>query len=212
MKTTVLIAQPYPLDRLAFTELIQRRFCNTRTTEVADLREMTEALAGQPGVSLLILDLDIVRPAPEAGVRALLSSCPQLSIVMTSDAISGSLSNRFEALGVAGWVSKKVPEQEVFRALRNIMLGENWFPEADEPDTSSVSEALATLSAQELRILRRMSRGLMNKQIADQLSISVHTTKVHVSRILKKLGVRSRTQAVLLCRQCRSPTITDSAA
>jgi DNA-binding NarL/FixJ family response regulator len=66
-----------------------------------------------------------------------------------------------------------------------------------EDDETAFSRRLATLTPQQIRVLMMLSDGLMNKQIAYELSISEATVKAHVSSILQKLDVDSRTQAVI---------------
>ena len=84
-----------------------------------------------------------------------------------------------------------------------MLRGEVWTPpDVDlQRDTDSEGAAviarLATLTPQQVRVLMMLSGGLLNKQIAYELSVSEATVKAHVSAILQKLGVESRTQAVI---------------
>jgi DNA-binding NarL/FixJ family response regulator len=66
-----------------------------------------------------------------------------------------------------------------------------------DSDTSELMARMATLTPQQVRVLMMLSEGLLNKQIAYQLGVSEATVKAHVSAILQKLGVESRTQAVI---------------
>ena len=67
-----------------------------------------------------------------------------------------------------------------------------------DPETAEIVRRLATLTPQQVRVLMMLSEGLLNKQIAYELSVSEATIKAHVSAILQKLGVESRTQAVIV--------------
>ena len=88
-------------------------------------------------------------------------------------------------------------------AIRGVLEGGTWTPSdvdlsapADR-ETSDLVKRLGSLTPQQVRVLMMLSEGLLNKQIAYELSVSEATVKAHVSAILQKLGVESRTQAVI---------------
>jgi DNA-binding NarL/FixJ family response regulator len=84
-----------------------------------------------------------------------------------------------------------------------VMDGDVWIPPdtdlsaATDPDMTRLRDRLVTLTPQQVRVLMMLSEGLLNKQIAYELGVSEATIKAHVSAILQKLGVESRTQAVI---------------
>jgi DNA-binding NarL/FixJ family response regulator len=84
-----------------------------------------------------------------------------------------------------------------------VMDGDVWVPpdtdlsSATDPDMTRLRDRLVTLTPQQVRVLMMLSEGLLNKQIAYELGVSEATIKAHVSAILQKLGVESRTQAVI---------------
>jgi DNA-binding NarL/FixJ family response regulator len=88
-------------------------------------------------------------------------------------------------------------------AVRVVLAGDNWTPPdldlslATDDQTAKLVSRLGTLTPQQVRVLMMLSQGLLNKQIAYELSVSEATVKAHVSAILAKLGVESRTQAVI---------------
>jgi DNA-binding NarL/FixJ family response regulator len=88
-------------------------------------------------------------------------------------------------------------------AIASVLKGGIWTPPdidlgaAVDSDTSAMLARLATLTPQQVRVLMMLSEGLLNKQIAYELTVSEATVKAHVSAILQKLGVESRTQAVI---------------
>src|SRR5690606_36955671 len=107
-------------------------------------------------------------------------------------------------LGAAGYLHKSVGPPEIRRAIETVLAGEMFVPEEAGLATTEQDEGqaellqrLATLTPQQVRVLMMLSDGLMNKQIAFELSISEATVKAHVSAILQKLDVDSRTQAVI---------------
>src|SRR5438445_295396 len=88
-------------------------------------------------------------------------------------------------------------------AIMKVMEGDVWVPpdtdltSANDPDMTRLRDRLVTLTPQQVRVLMMLSEGLLNKQIAYELGVSEATIKAHVSAILQKLGVESRTQAVI---------------
>ena len=111
----------------------------------------------------------------------------------------------FEAMraGAAGFVLKRVPPTELIEAVRIVAAGESLlFPAS----TRAVIERFATseavdmpeLTEREQVVLRELARGRSNQEIASGLFVSVETVKSHVASILMKLGVRDRTQAVIV--------------
>jgi DNA-binding NarL/FixJ family response regulator len=88
-------------------------------------------------------------------------------------------------------------------AIRAVLAGDVFVPatfdlaQAIDPETSELLRRLTRLTPQQLRVLAMLNEGLLNKQIAHELSVSEATIKAHVSAILSKLGVESRTQAVI---------------
>ena len=75
---------------------------------------------------------------------------------------------------------------------------------AADAETAALIRRLATLTPQQVRVLMMLSEGLLNKQIAYELGVSEATIKAHVSAILQKLGVESRTQAVIAAAKIES--------
>jgi DNA-binding NarL/FixJ family response regulator len=88
-------------------------------------------------------------------------------------------------------------------AIRHVLAGEIWTPPdldlvlPPDPNVADMMRRLASLTPQQLRVLMMLSQGRLNKQIAFELKVSEATVKAHVSAILQKLGVDSRTQAVI---------------
>ncbi len=105
--------------------------------------------------------------------------------------------------GASGFIPKRFGVETLRDAIMKVMEGDVWVPpdtdlsSADDPDMSRLRDRLVTLTPQQVRVLMMLSEGLLNKQIAYELGVSEATIKAHVSAILQKLGVESRTQAVI---------------
>ena len=113
-------------------------------------------------------------------------------------------------VGAAGFIPKTTEIDEMRDAIRRVLAGDIWTPSDLDlvlPADASVADMmrrLASLTPQQLRVLMMLSQGRLNKQIAFELKVSEATVKAHVSAILQKLGVDSRTQAVIAVSQDRA--------
>jgi DNA-binding NarL/FixJ family response regulator len=105
--------------------------------------------------------------------------------------------------GASGFIPKSLGSEEIGAAISAVLAGGTWTPPdialgaSEDKETADLMKRLATLTPQQVRVLMMLSEGLLNKQIAYELSVSEATVKAHVSAILQKLGVESRTQAVI---------------
>jgi len=105
--------------------------------------------------------------------------------------------------GAAGFIPKSLDTDGIGNAIRTVLSGEVWVPaevdlaETEDKEIADLVRRLGRLTPQQMRVLMMLSEGLLNKQIAYALSVSEATVKAHVSAILQKLGVDSRTQAVI---------------
>jgi DNA-binding NarL/FixJ family response regulator len=121
------------------------------------------------------------------------------------------------ALGAAGFIPKSTSRQDIVAALHRIASGEVYIPVEDHPDAAAgrscavedleIAQKLSTLTTQQLRVLRLLGTGKLNKEIAYELDIAEPTVKVHVSAILQKLKVYSRTQAVVVAGRLLSTEV-----
>jgi DNA-binding NarL/FixJ family response regulator len=110
------------------------------------------------------------------------------------------------SLGISGYIPKSTPKAELVQSIGSILEGEVYVPKRFHgtaatrragADIQDLFRELSRLTSQQLRVLDMICRGLQNKHIAYELDISVTTVKVHVTEILRKLGVRSRTNAIV---------------
>ena len=105
--------------------------------------------------------------------------------------------------GASGFIPKTLGIEEMRAAISRVLEGGVWTPpdvdlkHGADTATTELVQRLSTLTPQQVRVLMMLSEGLLNKQIAYELSVSEATVKAHVSAILQKLGVESRTQAVI---------------
>jgi len=179
--------------------------------EVETAHTLAAALArieAEPKPDLVLLDLDLPDVEGLDGLLRLRAVAPGLPVLVVSSMAEAALINAVLAAGAAGFVPKHSGREAFRAALLALGEGQIYLPEGFSPSTE-ISDAqdaisrLAQLTRQQARILELLCQGRLNKQIAWELSIAETTVKAHVTAIMRKLGVQSRTQAVLMAQQAR---------
>jgi DNA-binding NarL/FixJ family response regulator len=200
----ILIADDHPLVRGALALAIEAAFGRAEILESASLHELVGQLEKVGVADLVLLDLRMPGIDGFGGLLRLRANFPETPVVVISAHEDRRLVKEAIALGAAGFIPKSTPRHEIVNALHRIAAGEVYVP----PDTAGataavtgeldVAQRLATLTAQQVRVLQLLGTGKLNKEIAYELDIAEPTVKVHVSAILQKLKVYSRTQAAVL--------------
>jgi DNA-binding NarL/FixJ family response regulator len=104
------------------------------------------------------------------------------------------------AAGARGYILKSSTGEQLIPALRAVAAGKNWVPE-EVAGRLARREEFEPLTPRELEVLHELAKGLANKQIADVMNISHHTTKGYLKNILTKLHAADRTEAVMVAIQ-----------
>jgi DNA-binding NarL/FixJ family response regulator len=124
-------------------------------------------------------------------------------VVIVSATEEATVIRRAIEFGASGFIPKSLDVDMIGNAIRAVLAGDSWTPPdidlsaTEDKETTDLVRRLGTLTPQQVRVLMMLSEGLLNKQIAYELGVSEATVKAHVSAILDKLGVDSRTQAVI---------------
>lgn len=202
MSIQVLIADDHEVVRTGLRSLLAD----------TDVKIAAEAKSGEEAVQMAlkrdpqVVLLDVRMPGGD-GLTALgriKLDRPDMPVLMLSSYDNPTYVARAVALGAAGYVLKSSSKEELVEAIRAAAAGESiWSRE----ELRRVTGALATprlaadvevpLTQRESEVLRQLSLGLTNKEIAQTLHISYETVKEHVQHILRKVGVSDRTQAAV---------------
>lgn len=209
----IIIVDDHPLFRDALKQTLTASFKDLRLSEAGSLEELGTVM-GQGGIDLVLLDLTMPGVQGFSGLMYLRAAHPQIPVVIVSANENPSVIRRCLEFGASGFIPKSMPINRIREAIGAILNGEFWIPEEIDLGQSSgrnaqVVERLSTLTPQQFRVLMMLGEGLLNKQIAYQLGVSEATVKAHVSAILQKLGVESRTQAVIAVKKIESGEIPD---
>jgi DNA-binding NarL/FixJ family response regulator len=199
----IVIVDDHPLFRDALNQALSVAFDAVEILEAGSLDEITLKLAADNEVDLVLLDLAMPGVQGFSGLVFLRAQHPEIPVVIVSASEDPATIWRAIAFGAAGYIPKSLPAKEIRAAVAKVLSGEVWTPPniglagADDPHASKLASRLSTLTPQQVRVLMMLGEGLLNKQIAYKLDVSEATVKAHVSAILQKLGVDSRTQAVI---------------
>ena len=171
--------------------------------EAGAFDEVSKLLDKGGDVDLILLDLTMPGARGFSGLMYLRAQYPSVPVVVVSANDDPAVIRRCMSFGASGFIPKTLGIEEMRNAIMRVLKGGVWTPPDVDLGAGSDAEAtelmarLATLTPQQVRVLMMLSEGLLNKQIAYELSVSEATVKAHVSAILQKLGVESRTQAVI---------------
>ncbi|NTT86423.1 response regulator transcription factor [Tabrizicola sp. SY72] len=204
-----LIVDDHPLfcDALSMTLKVVAGLSQVET--VGRLDEAVARLDAAPHPDLVVLDLNLPDVDGLDGLVRLRLAAPEVAVLVVSSLADPRVIGAALQAGALGFVPKH-SHRDVYRAAVDALrAGRHWLPEGFEPTApgASAGEAavarLGLLTRQQARILQLICEGKLNKQIAYDLNIAETTVKAHVTAIMRKLGVLSRTQAVLIAKEAR---------
>jgi DNA-binding NarL/FixJ family response regulator len=198
-----VIADDHPLFRGALRQALSGLGEDIQIIEVGDFEGVKTLIAGKTDVDVVLLDLTMPGVSGLSGLIALRGMDSSLPIMVVSAHDDPVTIRRALELGASGFISKSASMEVIRQAVRQVLDGKIVAPEGIElgeegdPEISDLIARLQSLTPQQTRVLSMLAEGLLNKQIAFELHVSEATVKAHVSAILQKLGVDSRTQAVI---------------
>ena len=194
--------------RGALREAVSGLFERPDIAEAGAFEEVTRELDRDAEIDLILLDLSMPGVRGFSGLMYLRAQYPSVPIIVVSANDDPAVIRRCMDFGASGFIPKTLRIEAIRAAIARVLEGGLWTPPGI--DIGAVSEAaglvtrLASLTPQQVRVLMMLSEGLLNKQIAYELGVSEATIKAHVSAILEKLGVESRTQAVIAAAKIES--------
>ncbi|BDA83412.1 DNA-binding response regulator [Aureimonas sp. SA4125] len=203
MNRIFIVADDHPLFRGALKEILGSLPGEHRVVEAADFDGAAMALAAHPDADLMLLDLNMPGADGFAGLAVMRAEHAGVPIAIVSGSADAKLIRRALDLGASGYIPKSSGFDEIRDAISALLAGDVYLPAnvdlevEPDPEVAQLIERMRSLTPQQTRVLTMLGRGLLNKQIAYELGISEATIKAHVSAVLQKLGVDSRTQAVI---------------
>ena len=205
---TIIVADDHPLFRAALTQAIGTQVDGADVLEAENLQHLEHQMRSE--VDLVLLDLHMPGANGFSGLIYLRTHFPSVPVVVVSGNEQPSVIHRAMHFGAAGFIPKSSSMTDIIDAVKTILNGGQWVPadlpasdQAMDAQDSKFADQLASLTPQQFKVMVMLTEGLLNKQIAYELSVSEATIKAHVTAILRKLGVYSRTQAVIMAGRLR---------
>jgi DNA-binding NarL/FixJ family response regulator len=205
-----IVADDHPLFRGAIRSALLLASPNSQVAEAGTFEEAIRLVVENPDADLVLLDLNMPGSSGLSGLISLRAAQPSVPVVVISATDDGVTVRRALDLGASGYVSKSAGLDEIREAISTVLAGGVSTPKTLEltretdPEVTDLIKRIQSLTPQQRRVLGMLGEGLLNKQIAYELSVSEATIKAHVSAILQKLNVDSRTQAVIKLGKLRS--------
>jgi DNA-binding NarL/FixJ family response regulator len=205
MTVRFLIVDDHPLFREALQLAIQSAYPEAEIVEASSIAAAQTALASKAPFDLLLLDLTLPGTRGFDGLIELRATRPKQPILVVSAHEDPRIVHEAMTCGAAGYISKSVKKRDLAEAIQDVMAGLVVLPKGYTPPPANggasretdLAARVASLTRQQLRVLQMVRQGMLNKQIAHELGVGETTIKAHVSEIMRKLNVVSRTQAVI---------------
>lgn len=199
-----VIADDHPLFRGALKQAIAGLADVSSVLEAGDFESVKAIVAANDDLDIVLLDLSMPGASGLSGLISLRGVHATVPVVIVSAHDDPVTIRRALELGASGFISKSASMDDIRKAIEAVLEGEISAPgDIDlgverDLEILDLIKRLQSLTPQQTRVLGMLAEGLLNKQIAYELGVSEATIKAHVSAILQKLGVDSRTQAVIL--------------
>jgi DNA-binding NarL/FixJ family response regulator len=195
----VLIVDDHPLFRDGLVSTIASQADMTVVGQASNGREAVN-LHRERDPEVTLMDLRMPGMGGLEAIAAIRREQPQAGIIVLTTYDGDEDVYRALREGARGYLLKDMDRDQVLRAIRAVASGKRYIPPDIERRLAERLDSEA-LTARELEVLELVARGLRNSEIARLLSISEGTTKIHVKRILHKLDVSDRTEAVTIALQ-----------
>lgn len=203
-----LIADDHPLFRTALSQTLGNIYNTCRILEAEDIDSLQRRMETAVNISLVLLDLHMPGAHGFSGLIYLSAHYPHIPVMMISAHDSPEIIRRGLDHGAAGFLSKSSHPDTIAEAVSSVLAGNIWKPENYDPaiagsssEERNIAAVISSLTPQQFRVAGMLAQGLLNKQIAYELNVTEATVKAHLTEIFRKLGVHSRTQAVLAISQ-----------
>ena len=203
-----LIADDHPLFREALKGALSAKFADLEVFESENFDTTLQVLSEQEDLDILLLDLHMPGNGDLYGLIRIREDYPSLPIAVVSGSEDINIVSKVMGYGAMGFIPKSSSSDDIAIAINHILEGDVWLPielkdkvAAVDGEDKEIAAQVASLTPQQYKVLQYLHEGLLNKQIAFEMSIQETTIKQHVSAILRKLNVYNRTQAGILFNQ-----------
>jgi DNA-binding NarL/FixJ family response regulator len=188
----LFVIDDHPLMREAVVMLLRRLRPGANVVELDRIGGLDAAVRQHGAPDLICLDLKLPDTTGTSGVHEIKNLFPGTPLAVISATPSADAEEICVDAGADIYIEKSSGAGEIGNALRALLAADGQFEELAPTDNK--------LSKRQKQLIVMLDRGLSNREIADELGISEHTVKVHLWRLFRRLGVKSRTQTIHYAR------------
>lgn len=194
---SLYVIDDHPMVRQMIGMLLRRLRPSSKVVELEKFSELQAALIKNGEPELFVLDLLLPGVKGATAISDVKKMYPEIPLVVLSAMPSGEARDACLEAGADLYIEKSTDTAEISQAIHDIM-------KSDDDDADADADAVVVgdikLSKRQKQLILMLDRGLSNRDIAAELSISEHTVKVHLWRLFRRLGVKSRTQTLHFAR------------
>jgi DNA-binding NarL/FixJ family response regulator len=206
----ILIADDHEIVREGIKLLLSDFSSDLSVVEAADRSQVLAAVSGNPDLDLILLDLYMPGVTNLDLLAEISNNYSHIPVIILSATEDAHVMQRVIDRGAAGFIPKSAAQAVMTSAIQLVLAGGVYIPpamlqQAEEGTAATSTRVRRTskpdLTHRQLEVLKLLGEGKSNKTIARELGLSAHTVKIHVTAILKTLGVSNRTEAAVASRE-----------
>ncbi len=207
---SALVVDDHPLYCDALASMMESVFRIRKVRKAASLAEAMDVLRDRFSPDIVMLDLNLPDVSGLSGFMKIKDKAQDVPVVVISAITSADVVQSVMSAGAAGFIPKDLGRERLKAAMLDISDGKSFVPPGyadaaprapEDTSIADISRRIAALSQQQSRILSLICKGKPNKLIAYEMQLAEATVKAHITTLLRRLGVRNRTQAALLVRE-----------
>jgi DNA-binding NarL/FixJ family response regulator len=192
---SLYVIDDHPMVRQMIGMLLRRLRPASKVVELEKFSELQAALIKNGEPELFVLDLLLPGVKGATAIADVKKMYPDVPLVVLSAMPSGEARDACLEAGADLYIEKSTDTAEISSAIQDILKSDG-----DDIDSDVVVVGDIKLSKRQKQLILMLDRGLSNRDIAAELNISEHTVKVHLWRLFRRLGVKSRTQTLHFAR------------
>jgi two-component system nitrate/nitrite response regulator NarL len=198
----ILIADDHDLLRDTLVMFLENEG-SIETAAVGTFEQVVERIEADAPYDLILLDYNMPGMNRLDGLKSAIAMGGGQKVALISGEATKQIAEAALEAGAAGFVPKSLPAKSLVNAVKFMAMGEQYAPIdfMTAPDNEETNPLAKTLTERELQVLKGLTEGKSNKEIARDLDISEPTVKLHMKTLYRKVGAANRTQAALIARE-----------
>lgn len=195
----ILIADDHDMVRETIAVYLEQEN-GVKVTQTSSLDEALQVIANQPPFALVLLDYAMPGMNGLSGFEAALKANDGRPVALISGSANKAIAEKALEMGAAGFLPKTMAARSLINAVKFMAMGEIYAPLDFMTAQDEVNDAASHLSTREKQVLKGISEGKSNKEIARDVDLQEVTIKLHVKTLCRKLEAKNRTHAAMIAR------------